>query len=203
MTLLAAALLAVATLAPADAADAPECASLDTCIAWFDANAQRLAGDGERLCELAQAQLPRFGQSARRALFERLDAAEPARRYAACALAGIGSPMLRAVFDYMVEHEAREERWSAAQDVIRRMGAAAAGMAATWQHIATDVQESPAPRIAALRAIEALGAQAAATRAAIDPLARDDAVLKSPICYFAEKSITVAYTPATTFPMRA
>ena len=172
MTLLAAALLAVASLSPTDATiETPDCPALEPCLAWFDANAARLAGDGERLCELAREQLPRFGKSAQQPLFARLDAAPG---YAACALAGFGAPLLRAVFDDMVAHETQEERWRAAQDVIRRMGAAAAGMATTWQRIATDVQESPAPRIAALRAIEALGAHAAATRSAIDPLANDE-----------------------------
>ncbi|HVJ61932.1 MAG TPA: hypothetical protein VM555_04385 [Tahibacter sp.] len=175
MTLLATALLAVASLAPADPAiETPDCAALEPCLAWFDANAARIDGEGERLCELARENLPRFAQSARKPLFARLDAAPAIRGYAACALAGFGVPLLRAVFDDMVEHEKNEVRWTAAQDVIRRIGAEAAGMTAAWQRIATDVQESPAPRIAALRALEALGPQAAAARTSLDALANDE-----------------------------
>ena len=48
------------------------------------------------------------------------------------------------------------------------------GGASRWLHTAADVDESPAPRIAALRALEALGAHAASVRAALDPLSRDE-----------------------------
>jgi hypothetical protein len=173
MTFAAAVLLVVASLTQIDTTDTPDCTA-DACIAWFDANAARLDTDGDRLCELARERFAQAAAPTRRALFTRLDAAASTRRYAVCALAGLGAAVLPPAFDYMVENETREARWTAAQEVIRLVGAAGVALASRWLHTAADVDESPAPRIAALRALEALGAHAASVRAALDPLSRDE-----------------------------